>query len=240
MRTPVPGDVAGRGGAGAARAPPRLGWIVLSGICGGVAVAAPCWLHGVPAGAGWSILGLLAGMLHGASGHGRLHALVCMAALAAGIGIDFARVPPFAMLAWCGAASASLADMLFVEHLRWFPATSLAMLALAWPAAPTPHAWLGAALRFAGMLAAMSLAVQGTRALAGLAGVDWSAGAMTGAMLAGMLLFLRACPSAHAADARPWHAARSAGRGCGAVTPGRFLPAPRATRRRAWRRPPCG
>jgi hypothetical protein len=198
MRTPAGRGAAGQGGAGALRTAPRLGWIALSGTCGAVAVAAPCWLHGVPAGAGWSMLGLLAGALHGASGHGRLHALACMAALTAGIGIDFARVPPFAMLAWCG-TSTSLADMLFLAHLRWFPATSLAMFALAWPAAP--RAWLGASLRFVGMLAAMSLAAQGARILAGLAGVDWSAGAMTGAMLAGMLLFLHAWPPVHAARA---------------------------------------
>ncbi|RYE99755.1 MAG: hypothetical protein EOO78_13485, partial [Oxalobacteraceae bacterium] len=198
MRVPAHG-VVGPGGAGAVQAA-RLGWSILAGICGGLAVAAPCWLHGVPAGAGWSVLGLLTGALYGASGHRHLHALACMAALAFGMSIDFARVPPFALLAWCGAAS-GLADMLFLAHLRWFPVTTLAMLALMWPGAATPRACLGAALRFAGMLAAMSLAAQGVRALAPLAGMAWSAGAMTGAMLAGMLLFLHAWPSARAGGA---------------------------------------
>lgn len=197
MHTPAHGGAAGQGAA--ATVPARLGWTVLCGIGGAAAVTLPCWLQGAQADAGWSMLGLLAGALHAASGHGRRHALACMAALAAGMSADFARVAPYAMLAWCGAASPGLGDLLFLAHLRWFPATSLAMLALAWPAAFTARAWLVALLRGAAMLAAMSLSMQGARTLARLAGVDWSAAAMSGAMLAGMLLFLHAWPAAHGA-----------------------------------------
>jgi hypothetical protein len=182
-----------------------LGWIAVFATFGYLAAALPCWMQGLPGAGGWSWAAALAGagaalaaQQRGAC-HGRLFHLACIAAACAALSLDFLLVSPLAIVAMCGSGADDVAGVLFTSHLRWFPATSLAMLALAWcrhlRAAPRqPRAWLYAAASFAGMLVAMSLTVRGFRMLATAAGWEWGPNGMTGAMVAGMALLACAPP----------------------------------------------
>jgi hypothetical protein len=175
----------------------RLGWIAVFAALGFLAAATPCWLHGFPGAGSWSWLGALAAAGAGAAAHrpdanhGRVYHLGCIAAVGAAISLDFVFAPPLAILASCGARSD-----LFTAHLRWFPTTSLAMLALACchHAPRTARSWMNAVFGFMLMLATMSLMVRGFEILAPVAGWSWGPNGMTGAMVAGMALFSRAMP----------------------------------------------
>jgi hypothetical protein len=177
----------------------RLGWIAVFATLGYLAAAVPCWMQGMPGAGIWSWAGALAGVVtaiavqHRPACHGRLFHLACIVAVCAAISVDFALVSPLAIVALCGSGSDNAAGILFTTHLRWFPATSLAMLAMACcrhlSAVPrAPRAWLCAGISFAGMLVVMSLTVRGFRMLASAAGWDWSPNSMTGAMVVGMAL----------------------------------------------------
>jgi hypothetical protein len=202
----------------AATAPGKasLGWIILFATLGYLAAAVPCWTQGVPGAGGWSWASALAGAATAVAAqrrgarHGRLFHLACIGAACAAISLDFFLVSPLAIVALCGSGSDDVANVLFTAHLRWFPATSLAMLALAWcrhlrPAPRRPRAWLYAGISFAGMLVVMSLTVRGFRMLASAAGWGWSPNGMTGAMVVGMALLacaprLRSSRAAATAD----------------------------------------
>jgi hypothetical protein len=174
----------------------RVGWIAAFGLLGYAAAALPCWLHGIAAAGPWSALGALAAAaVQAAAGPGarcrRGEMLACMAALSAGLSVDFMLVPPALVMAVCGTGG-GLAELLFGAHLRWFPATSLAMLALlvARHGAVSPRGLLRAGIEFGAMLALMSLTMHAFKAMA-TAGSPWSASGMASAMVVGMsLLFL--------------------------------------------------
>jgi hypothetical protein len=117
--------------------------------------------------------------------------LACMAALSAGLSVDFMLVPPALVMAVCGTGG-GLAELLFGAHLRWFPATSLAMLALlvARHGGVGPRGLLRAGIEFGAMLALMSLTMYAFKAMA-TAGSPWSASGMASAMVVGMsMLYL--------------------------------------------------
>jgi hypothetical protein len=132
--------------------------------------------------------------------------LPCLAAILAGVSLDFLRVSPQALLDLCSAriATSSFGWYALSEHGRWFPATTLAMFAaIAWPRL---RAWrmrdavaVGAATlaivivsEFAAMAIAMSAAMASTRAFAMQVRVSWEAAALVCAMLVGMGAFFLA------------------------------------------------
>jgi hypothetical protein len=117
--------------------------------------------------------------------------LACIAAVGAAVSLDFAIASPLAILARCGGAFDPVG-----AHLRLFPVTSLAMLALACchDVPRSVHGWLRVLGAFALMLAAMSLTVRGFEVLAPIAGWSWSPNGMTSAMVVGMALFACAPP----------------------------------------------
>jgi hypothetical protein len=173
----------------------RVGWVAAFGLLGYAAAALPCWLHGIAAAGPWSALGTLAAAaVEAAAGAGarcrRGEMLACMAALSAGLSVDFMLVPPALVMAVCGSGG-GLAELLFGAHFRWFPATSLAMLALLVARhGAVPRGLLRVGIEFGGMLALMSLTMHAFKAMA-TAGSPWSASGMASAMVVGMsMLYL--------------------------------------------------
>lgn len=133
--------------------------------------------------------------------------LRCMAAIGLGTTLDFMVVPPQAILDMCSTRGAAglwsgIADALFA-HLKWFPLTVLAMLALVaaqhihgWRAEPTSRAvatlraTCRTALDFSAMLATMAVSMMALRSLALALGLPWTANALVSTMLLSMLAFL--------------------------------------------------
>jgi hypothetical protein len=115
--------------------------------------------------------------------------LLCLAAVALGLALDFTRVPPVVLMSLCGAPERGWLPLL-LAHLRMFPATSALMLCLLLPHyLRRPRRLTLLALEFAGMLAAMTLAMELFRRLAVPLGGGWGPDGWACAMAAGMIGF---------------------------------------------------
>lgn len=152
------------------------------------AVALPGWLHGMPPSGAWAPLAAVITVL--AARHctaGRL--TLCLAAVALGMLLDFARVPPVLLMSLCSTPEPGWWALL-LSHARMFPATSLLMLGLLLPRAlPQPRRRLRAVAEMAGMLTAMTLSMELCRRAAVLLGASWGPDAWACAMAAGMIGF---------------------------------------------------
>lgn len=156
------------------------------------------WLWGALA----AVVGVAAAPMQGRRSPGGGAWWPCAIAASAGFTVDFVALPPPVMLSLCRSGSEIDFRWAAVEaHVRWFPATSIAMLlvitvtelrarakaALKRPEVVCLRALPGIALDFAVMLAAMSMSVEAFRAIAGNTNLPWTADGMCVAMLAGML-----------------------------------------------------
>jgi hypothetical protein len=164
------------------------------------AVMLPGWLHGVPPAGWWGPLAALLALL-AATRCGSSIVLLCLAALALGMQLDFASVPPVVLMSLCGAPDQGWWQML-LSHLRMFPATSLLMLGLLLPRAlQGPRRWLLAGAALAGMPLAMMLAMELFKRAAVTLGGSWGPDGWACAMAAGMLgfevIFRRSICTAH-------------------------------------------
>lgn len=152
------------------------------------AVTLPGWLHGMPPAAGWAPLAALLALLAATRCDGRT-VLWCLAAVALGLTLDFMRVPPVVLMSLCGAPPRDWLPLL-LAHLRMFPATSALMLCLLLPRhLRRPRRWPLLALECAGMLAAMTLAMELFQWLAPRLGGGWGPDGWACAMAAGMIGF---------------------------------------------------
>lgn len=125
--------------------------------------------------------------------------LVCMAAVSAGMVLDFMRVPPASLLSLCSSVAGMGVPALLV-HVRWFPLTMLAMLLLICvPYRPRAQreqrsvalsaAVLGMLVAFPCMLLVMALWMNAGKAIAAMLGWPWTANGMVSLMLTGMLAY---------------------------------------------------
>lgn len=184
--------------------------VLLFGLLGYAAGDLPVMLHGAPTFWIWSCLGALVGAAAEslatawpAARCTRAPMAACMAAVSAGAAFDFMIVPPEAMVSLCSnALSRGMSSDLLMAHLRWFPATALAMLVLlAVPrlsvlktvSTSRSRALLLMpvliALEFCAMLVLMTLGMDALKVLAQIAGLPWTANGMVAAMMASMWVF---------------------------------------------------
>jgi hypothetical protein len=182
MQTMSAADLAGRA---ASAAPARLAIVAGAALA---AVVLPGWLHGMPPAGWWAPLAALAAVLAATRCASRA-VLLCLAAVALGLALDFMRVPPAVLMSLCGAPERGWLPLL-LAHLRMFPATSALMLCLLLPHyLRRPRRLPLLALEFAGMLAAMTLAMELFRRLAAPLGGGWGPDGWACAMAAGMIGF---------------------------------------------------
>ncbi len=191
--------------------PGLAGRVLLFALLGFAAGDLPVLVHGAQTSWVWSCCSAIAcGAARYAAAAWRLHRCVrgtmlfCIVVTSAGAALDFSRVPPEAILYLCGAGqSAGFGWDQLLGHLRWFPVTMMAMLALiVFRRGGVPHGArrgrtgaalltaLRIALEFGAMSVLMALGMSAMEKLALGLGVPWVANGMVCAMLTGMLAFL--------------------------------------------------
>lgn len=161
-----------------------------TGAVAGLAVVTPGWLYGMPPAGWWALLAASVAALAASRCAGRA-VLLCLAAVALGLTLDFLRMPPALLMSVCRTDAGSLPALL-TAHLLLFPATSAAMLCLLLPRylRRARIAWLPlVALEFLGMMAAMTLAMVVFQRAAAPLGWEWGPDGWACAMATGMIGF---------------------------------------------------
>ena len=171
----------------------NLGRVLLFAGVGTLLFDLPVGLHGAALSRGWTLAGALGGALFETlvllDKLKRSRALwLSLVVAGVGMGLDFCRIAPEALLSLCAPTASWWA--LPLAHLRWYPATCLLMLLwlLTRPAYTAPRgAMPGVAGEFGAMVLAMAYGPLLLKAPTIALGLPWASNGMVGSMLLCML-----------------------------------------------------